>query len=154
LFDEPLFQSRGDFVVRMFEDPQEGGFGIFFIDAPFFLSDLPFVDTFEVGVEKVVQGIENRVNGLQGGEGLVPCDAAAADGFADHIAVFLLDIGVVIFVIVAAPGEGDAAGFTPVLEMPVDKFSAVIVVQAIGSGRERRRKCSGEPLPFTFGLCF
>jgi hypothetical protein len=34
-------------------------------------------------------------------------------------------------VIVAAPGEGDVAGFTPVLEMPGDKFSAVIAVQAL-----------------------
>jgi hypothetical protein len=58
------------------------GFWALFHRRAVFLSDLPFVDTFEAGVEKVVQGIENRANGLQGGEGLVPCDAAIADGFA------------------------------------------------------------------------
>jgi hypothetical protein len=49
---------------------------------------MAFVNTLEVEVEKVVEGIERRVDGFQGGEGLLSRDAAAADRFTDHIAVF------------------------------------------------------------------
>jgi hypothetical protein len=67
LFDEPLFEREGNLGVWKFEDPLERGFGFRFIDPAFFLPDLAFVNTLEVGVEKVVEGVENRVDGFQGG---------------------------------------------------------------------------------------
>jgi hypothetical protein len=130
LFDEPLFKREGHFGVREFENPRERGFGLWFVDPAFCVSNLPFVDTREVGVEKGVEGSENPVDGFQGGEGLVACDAAVADRFTDHIAVFLLDIGIIVLVVLAAPGKGDTVGFTPVFEGPVAKFGPVIAVQA------------------------
>jgi hypothetical protein len=119
LFNEPLF-----------EYPLERSFGLFFIDTPFFLPHLLFVDTHEVRVEEVVKGVEGRIDGIQDGEGQVSGEAVIADSFTDYIAVFLLDEGVIVLVVQAASGESDAVGFTPVFEAPVDKFGAVIVIQA------------------------
>jgi hypothetical protein len=61
---------------------------------------------------------------------LVAGQVVAADSFTDDTAVFLLDESVVVFVIPAASGEGDAVGFTPGFEALVDELGAVIAIQA------------------------
>jgi hypothetical protein len=66
---QPLFQRGWDLGVGQFEEPLEGSFWFVFVDPAFSLPGLAFTDTLEVGIEKV---IEDRVDGLQSGEGLVP----------------------------------------------------------------------------------
>jgi hypothetical protein len=64
--------------------------------------------------------------------------------------LFFFDIGIVVLVILTAPGEGDAVGLTPVFEMPVDEL-AVIAVQASEGDRKSLEDVEGLEGP---GFCF
>jgi len=57
--------------------------------------------------------------------------AVIADIFPDDGAVFLLDKAVVVLLVVAASGKGDAGIFAPAFGGVVDKFRAVIAVELI-----------------------
>jgi hypothetical protein len=131
LFHEPEFEYQRDISFRLFKNTLERGFGLFLVDSPFFLAHLEFVDTLEVGVEEVVERVEGSVDGLESGQSLVVGEAAVVDCFTEYITVFLLNEGVVVFVILAASSEGDVVGLTPVFRVPVDEFGPVIAVQAL-----------------------
>jgi len=60
---------------------------------------------------------------------LEPFKPVIACILADNRAVFLLDETIVVFLVVAASGKGDAVVFTPDPGGVVDKFTAVIAVK-------------------------
>jgi hypothetical protein len=75
--------------------------------------------------------------GAGGREGLFleTCEPIIPHVFTDHGAVFLLDEAVVVFLVVAAAGEGEDFFFAPDFGGVVDKLTAVIAVEL--QNRER-----------------
>jgi hypothetical protein len=88
----------------------------------------PFLDGLEevhVEASEAIDAGELRIGGL--GREAIIADEAAHDG-----AVLLLDVGTVVFLVGAAPGEGDVHPLAVVVEDAVDELRAVVAIEAEG----------------------
>jgi hypothetical protein len=126
----PPFQFRLDRVteVRGSQKPLVGAPG-FIIDLTHLGTHLLLVNKFDGGQEIIQEGIQGAVDGGQGLEFRGGVEAAVADILPDAFEIFLFDETVIVFLIGACPGEGDAAGM-------IDKLRAVIAVDAEEGERE------------------
>jgi hypothetical protein len=84
---------------------------------------------FDRRVPEVHRRVETAVNPGEGGGLVIGIAAVAADAFADTIAVFLFDKAGVIFAAGAAAGKPDAVVITPLFDLGIDEFAAVIAIQ-------------------------
>jgi len=115
---------------RRFNKPLEGAYRLV-VHLDLFGPDSGFAFELLGGHEKVEQGNQRLIDGGQEGLFLDPLKAVIADILADDGAVFLLDEAVVVLLVVAASGKGDAVVFAPDFRGVVDKFRAVIAVELI-----------------------
>jgi hypothetical protein len=116
--------------IRPFHNALERSFQLLLVDPFFLLPHLELVDTLHIRVEKVHQGVKDGIDGGEGGEGGITLETGVPDGFADNIAVFLFDVSIVVFVIMAASGVRDAVVLAPGFQVPIDELSAVVAVDA------------------------
>ena len=85
--------------------------------------------------EKVEQGNQRPIDGIQEGLFFNPLKPVITDIFPDHGTVFLFNETVVIFLVVAASGKRDAIFFTPDFGGIVDKLRTIIAVELHDRGK-------------------
>src|SRR5579884_1238504 len=117
------------------QQPPVGGLGaIIAFDHPGAVA--LFGHEFPDGLKEVHVEAQQLVDRLQCGERGAGAVAVVADVPAEHRAVPLLDIGLVVFAIGAAAGEGNTLVATPWHEDVVQELAAVVGVQAEQRHRE------------------
>ena len=124
--------AGGPGKVPFFKQPGAGGAGLTFVGFAQFAGHAFFFEEFEAGQEKVVEvapdGVQFDQERGQGGG----IQTVLTKQFTDVGAVFLLDVGVVVFVI--GTGAGDVDGRDAVApegeEVPVEELGAVVAVHA------------------------
>jgi hypothetical protein len=116
-------------------EPLERASG-FVIDPGFFGASPGFAFEFLRGHEEVQEGNRRPVDGGQEGLFLKAREPVITGVLADHGAVFLFDEAVVVFLVVAAAGEGDKFVFAPDFGGAVDEFTAVVAVELQNRKRE------------------
>jgi hypothetical protein len=116
--------------IRPLHNALERGLQFLLVYSFFLLPRLKLVDALHIRVEKIHQRVKDVIDCGEGGKGGIALETGVSGGFADNIALFLLDIGIAVFAAPAAPGEGGAVLFTAVLQMPVNELSAVAAVYA------------------------
>jgi len=124
--------AGGSGKVLVFKEPRAGGAGLRFVGFPQFAGHAFFFEEFEGGQKEVMKVAPDGVAFSGGrGQGRV-IEPVFPQKFADVGAVFLLDVGVVIFVV--GPGAGDVDGGDAVApkgeEVPVEELGAVVAVHA------------------------
>ena len=122
--------------IRRLQEALIRGFGyiIFLLEPAVWEAFL--ADNFDGGIPEVDQRTEVFVDLLESEGFSIGVVAIIAHGLADNIAVFLLDETVVVLAVRAGTGKLNVVLLAPEFELQVDKFAAIIAVNAQHGKRE------------------